>query len=196
GLFSSTITNNQADADFNGSGSGGGVRNEMGGSLTLQNTIISENSETVFVARFNVWVATEGNCAGRITSKGNNLLWVGNCTVDGPPLPPLADPKLGPLQNNGGPTQTHALLAGSPAIDAGDPLGCQDSLGVKILTDQRGFRRTVNGNRDGTARCDIGAVEFGSGAGVRFNRGVDFDGYVANDIAVYREELGLFRRTP
>ena len=34
---------------------------------------------------------------------------------------------LGPLKNNGGPTQTHALLAGSPAIDAGDPGGCRNS---------------------------------------------------------------------
>ena len=89
---------------------------------------------------------------------------------------------LGPLQNNGGPTQTHALVAGSPAIDAGDPGGCRanpplsgwhgivhgyewdpvGSLGALLSTDQRGFARHVDGNNDGTARCDIGAVEFGA----------------------------------
>ena len=63
---------------------------------------------------------------------------------------PNTDPLLGPLQDNGGPTFTHALLAGSPAIDAGDPafVGPPDY-------DQRGigFPRVVNG------RIDIGAFE-------------------------------------
>lgn len=56
------------------------------------------------------------------------------------------DPLLGPLQDNGGPTFTHALLAGSPALDAGDPAST-------LTTDQRGSPRPVNG------RSDIGAVE-------------------------------------
>jgi hypothetical protein len=71
----------------------------------------------------------------------------------------LADPKLSPLQNNGGPTQTHALLAGSPAIDAGNPNGCLDSTGAPLQIDQRGLPRTTDGNGDGRAACDIGAVE-------------------------------------
>ena len=83
---------------------------------------------------------------------------VPNCTVNGS-APILADPKLGPLQNNGGPTQTHALLSGSPAIDAGNPSGCRDHLGALITTDQRGAARHFDGNNDGTARCDMGAVE-------------------------------------
>jgi hypothetical protein len=66
-------------------------------------------------------------------------------------------PQLGPLQDNGGPTPTLALLAGSPAIDAGSgdcpPPG----------TDQRGVARPVDGNEDGTAACDIGAFEFQPG---------------------------------
>jgi hypothetical protein len=53
----------------------------------------------------------------------------------------------------------------------------------------------VDGNRDGTARCDIGAVEFGSGAGVRFNGDVDFDGDGRNDIAVYRDGMWFIRRS-
>ena len=60
---------------------------------------------------------------------------------------PNADPLLGPLQNNGGPTDTQALGAGSPAIDAGDPATCS-------ATDQRGVARPQR------ARCDIGAFEY------------------------------------
>jgi hypothetical protein len=69
----------------------------------------------------------------------------------------LADPKLGPLQSNGGPTQTHALLPGSPAIDAGNPGGCRDKLGALLITDQRGFPRPAVG-------CDIGAYELFTGS--------------------------------
>jgi hypothetical protein len=57
------------------------------------------------------------------------------------------DPALGALANNGGFTQTHALLAGSPAIDAGTNTGCP-------ATDQRGITRPQG------ARCDIGAYEY------------------------------------
>jgi hypothetical protein len=78
-----------------------------------------------------------------------------NDIVPGVPLAKI----LGPLQNNGGPTQTHALVDGSPALDAGDPGGCQDSSGALLTTDQRGFARHVDSNNDGSARCDIGAIE-------------------------------------
>jgi hypothetical protein len=84
------------------------------------------------------------------------------CTVTGNPL--LADPKVGPLQNNGGPTQTHALLVGSPAIDGGNPSGCRDDLGALLTIDQRGFPRSVDGNNDNVARCDIGAYELFTGS--------------------------------
>ena len=94
----------------------------------------------------------------------------------------LADPQLGELQNNGGPTLTHAPLPGSPAIDAGNSLGCRDHFGVPLARDQRGFARTVDGDDNGTVRCDIGAVEFGSGTTTT----VDFDGDGRTDIAVYR----------
>jgi len=68
------------------------------------------------------------------------------------------DPQLGPLQDNGGPTPTHALLPGSPAIDAGGS-DCPPPA-----TDQRGFPRPVDGNDDGVATCDIGAYELGGTA--------------------------------
>ncbi|PWT88074.1 MAG: hypothetical protein C5B54_11200 [Acidobacteria bacterium] len=56
------------------------------------------------------------------------------------------------MQNNGGATSTHALLPGSPAIDAGDNNGCTS-------TDQRGANRPQDGNGDGIATCDMGAFE-------------------------------------
>jgi hypothetical protein len=50
-------------------------------------------------------------------------------------------------------------VAGSPAIDAGNPSGCRDNAGTFLPTDQRGFARPADGNNDGTVRCDIGAYE-------------------------------------
>src|SRR5262249_25067509 len=64
-----------------------------------------------------------------------------------------ADPLLGPLQNNGGPTPTMALLSGSPAIDAGDNGSALDLFGSPLTTDQRGLPRI-----HGTA-VDLGAFE-------------------------------------
>jgi hypothetical protein len=70
-----------------------------------------------------------------------------------------ANPRLGPLANNGGPTLTHALLAGSPALDAGDNT---IATNAGLLTDQRGggFTRIVDGpDADTTATVDVGAFE-------------------------------------
>jgi len=64
---------------------------------------------------------------------------------------------LGPLQNNGGPTDTHALLPGSPALDA--VTDCTDWDGNSVATDQRGVSRPQNG------QCDVGAFEFRAPAG-------------------------------
>ena len=65
---------------------------------------------------------------------------------------------LGPLKNNGGSTQTEALLAGSPAIDAGNPAGCTDNVGHLLKVDQRGDKRP--GDPRLPTACDIGAYEF------------------------------------
>lgn len=130
-----------------------GLLNASGGLFQFQNTILAGNVEALAF----------GDCAGTLTSHGNNVMQQvneSNCTVNGGGVT-IADPVLGPLQANGGPTLTHALLAGSPAIDGGNPGGCLDHLGA-LLQDQRGLPRMVDGNQDGAVQCDIGAVEFGS----------------------------------
>jgi hypothetical protein len=66
---------------------------------------------------------------------------------------------LGPLASNGGKTKTHALLAGSPAIDAANP-AAPGSGGTSCPTkDQRGIGRPKDGNGDTVSRCDMGAFE-------------------------------------
>jgi VCBS repeat-containing protein len=131
----STISGNSA------AGAGGGIYN--GRTATLKNTIVANNT-----ARFN-----GGNCFGNvpITDGGYNLEWPGNdCGIA-----LSADPKLGPLQDNGGSTKTHALLPGSPAIDKGNSFGA--------TTDQRGEERPHDlvsiQNATGGDGSDIGAFE-------------------------------------
>jgi hypothetical protein len=64
------------------------------------------------------------------------------------------DPRLTPLQDNGGPTWTHALLNDSPAIEAGDNAALP-------ATDQRGYPRLVDSDGNGLTNVDLGAVEDG-----------------------------------
>ena len=151
-LFNVTITNNQADDKSGGQGVGGGVFNSNNGTFNFQNTILAGNFETLD------FVLTPGECDGTINSIGSNLMTMADCTVSGS-APIIGNPNLGPLKNNGGPTQTHALLAGSPAIDAGNTGGCRDEFGVLLTTDQRGFNRPALG-------CDIGAFELRQSSGV------------------------------
>jgi hypothetical protein len=148
-VFNSTITNNRSDADNNFAGTGGGVFNQSGRTFTFQNTIFDNNFNTFFGIN---------DCAGTLTSTGNNLMTTvpSGCSIAGSVVT-IAPPLLGPLQDNGGSTQTHALLAGSPAIDAGNPGGCRDQFGALLTTDQRGFPRPAVG-------CDIGAYELLTGS--------------------------------
>jgi hypothetical protein len=119
--------------------SAGGIFNS--GTATLQNSIISNSGP---------------NCSGAITSHGYNLISDGSCAFSGPGDMNNTDPKLGPIQNNGGPTQTMALPSGSPAVDAGNPSGCTDGAGHLLRTDQRGKPRP---DTEDTGGCDMGAYE-------------------------------------
>jgi hypothetical protein len=144
-LINTTITANKANTSGAG-GVGGGVANDSG-ALTIQNSIVAAN-ELGFVF---------DDCAGNVVAVGRNLVRTvdgGACAIVGaPPLVSLS-PGLGPLQDNGGVTPTHAPLPGSPAIDAGDPSGCRDGLGGALTVDQRLAPRGANGDP-----CDLGAVE-------------------------------------
>lgn len=111
--------------------------------MVLQNSILVNNKG--------------GNCHGTITSRGYNLSSDLSCSFDGAGDLSDTNPDLGPLQNNGGPTDTMALLPGSPAIDSGNPAGCADGQGHRLNTDQRGKPRPDK--EDTGRRCDVGAYE-------------------------------------
>ncbi|HEX5037238.1 MAG TPA: DUF4215 domain-containing protein [bacterium] len=165
-----TITANSAGGD-----AGGLLMTTDAGTINVRNSIIAGNTDT-----------SGGNnpdcgnflSAGTITSEGFNL--IGNnseCTPGfitatgdqiGTPAAPI-NPQLGPLANNGGPTNTHLPLTGSRAIDLANPAGCfsnDANNGSALTVDQRSFTRPLDGDLDGNARCDVGAVEVGCGNGV------------------------------
>ncbi|MBI2346731.1 MAG: thrombospondin type 3 repeat-containing protein, partial [Deltaproteobacteria bacterium] len=155
-----TITGNVADADVDTLGDGGGIYYAagVGNSVTLRNTILAGNVD---------YGSEAPDCAGSaLASAGYNLIQnVSGCTITGGTGDPTGDlygqdPLLDYYADNGGFAPTHALLTGSPAIDAANPAGCADELGTPLTTDQRGFPRPVDGNADGSVLCDIGAVEY------------------------------------
>jgi CSLREA domain-containing protein len=120
-----------------------------------QNSLIAANTH-----RYGALAPQPDDCLGVVYSLGYNLIQEpNNCnTTNSTGNITGQDPVLGPLQNNGGATQTLALVAGSPAIDAGNPGGCTDNLGAILTTDQRGATRPVDGGI--ALRCDIGAYEY------------------------------------
>jgi hypothetical protein len=110
-----------------------------------------------------------------VTSGGHNIDSDGSCGLTDPTDLPNTDPMLGPLQDNGGWTQTHALQLGSPAIDAIAPGACS------VTRDQRGVWRPADGDGGGGVLCDIGAYEVTKCADGLDNDGdgrIDFDGGV------------------
>ena len=151
-LTNDTISANQA------SDNGGGLYN--GADAIVQNVTFAGNQASTGGNIFNdeaqlsmgdaivANAAAGGECvnsAGFLTSQGHNLESANTCNFTATGDQVNTDPLLGPLQDNGGPTPTHALLAGSPAIDGGSS-NCP-------AVDQRGVSRP-QGNA-----CDIGAYE-------------------------------------
>jgi hypothetical protein len=134
------------------------------GALTLARTLVSGNTaptgpEISNHISFGVVIADNHNLFGFDGNAGVVGFSPGPIDVV-PPAGILLSDILDPtLANNGGPTLTHALVPGGPAIDAGDPLYL-DSTGEPLLTDQRSRPRPVDGNSDGSTTCDIGAFEF------------------------------------
>jgi len=140
-----TLTLTNSTVSGNSAATGGGVAGgTLAGGSTLKNTIVANN--------------TGGDCSSIITSADHNLDSDNTCNLTAPGDIPGVDPMLGPLANNGGPTQTHALLTGSPAVDAGLPDTDPDCSGGDDF-DQRGVARPLDGDGDGTPVCDIGAFE-------------------------------------
>jgi Chlamydia polymorphic membrane protein (Chlamydia_PMP) repeat len=140
-LGSATLTLDNSTFSGNSAGyHGGGIYNGSG-MVTIRHTILNAGALGENLS----------NAYGSVSSLGYNLSsdnGGGFLTATGDQI--NTDPMLGPLQDNGGPTFTHALLTGSPAIDAGDP-----NFTAPPDYDQRGtdFPRVFNG------RVDIGAFE-------------------------------------
>lgn len=172
-VHNSTITNTTAAS----TGRGIFISAENGKAVAdIWSTIIGQTEKSVFQVEFQAVPQTETDQV--IVSGGNNLIrsqggpWQIAVSTD--------DPQLGPLQNNGGPTPTHALGEASPAINMGDNL-------LGLAADQRGlgFARTAGG------AADIGAFELQSSSGpahvgdYNLNQTVD-----AADYVLWRKTLG------
>ncbi len=167
-LLNSTISGNMG-------GAGGGI-SLGGGTVNLNNVTITNNTAAIIgggittsdpafpifnfrntIIGGNVSPSAPDCASSSLTSQGFNLIQdTTGCTIIGDTTGNItgADPMLGALADNGGLTQTHALLLGSPAIDAGNPAAPGSGANACEATDQRGAPRL--------APCDMGAFEFGA----------------------------------
>jgi hypothetical protein len=142
-IVNTTIAGNAAKGGSGnppGTGLGGGIH--VSNPVSVINTILAGDSAT-----------TGPDCDGTVSSGGHNL--TADTTAcsgfNGPGDLKNVDPMLGPLQNNGGPTKTMSLPAGSPAVDAGDDSVCAAPPVNGV--DQRGVPRPQG------PHCEIGAYE-------------------------------------
>jgi CSLREA domain-containing protein len=142
-IVNSTITNNHAIKG------GGGLNSGQAYAAVSDQTAIARVRLLNAIIAGNTSSAGPGNCNVQdmiIQSDGHNLDGDGSCFLTASGDLPRHNPLLGPLADNGGPTETQALLPGSPAIDAGAADGCPQH-------DQRAISRPQG------AGCDIGAYE-------------------------------------
>lgn len=170
-LANATVTLNMADSDANGMGDGGGA---AGTALTVKNSIIGGNTDSSPPP-----AVVSPDCQATVTSQGYNLIGTNaGCTITAGPgdkvgtaAAPIV-PGLAPLADKGGPTLTHALIAASPAHNAGSPALPGGPGDACTAMDQRGVPRPQGG------RCDMGAYE----AAVCFNAVANRVGTPGNDV--------------
>lgn len=155
GSGETTLTNVTA-SDNRG---GAAIVSTGGSTVTLLNSTVAHNDGSAFgnfatLRVQNSIVAHNGerNCWSAMTSLGNNLEDDDTCGFDRATDIVNSDPLLQELAHAGGPTATHRPLTQSPALDAANGDACP-------ATDQRGVARPQDGDGDGQAACDIGAVE-------------------------------------
>jgi predicted outer membrane repeat protein len=185
-----SIINSTFSLNSSGAAGHGGAIFGGGGTIKITNSTFSGNSgqpggaiynSTAGVTRFKSNIlagSVGGNCSGVIADAGWNIADDSSCGLHAIGSHNNTDPKLDPagLSDNGGPTQTIALLTGSPAIGAIPVTDCTDlaSPAKPIHTDQRGAPRPDSGE----GACDIGAYEFQDNAFLplsRFSSGVAID---------------------
>jgi CSLREA domain-containing protein len=138
--------------NVSGAAKGGGAIAVVTGTVTIGNSIVNDNTDVsnptqqCSIEEDGSWIRSMGrNIFG--SSQGCNLSGATSLDMIG------IDPLLAGLGDNGGPTRTYALQAGSPAIDGGDPAYCGEY-------DQRSKERVEDGDGDGIATPDIGAFEY------------------------------------
>jgi hypothetical protein len=142
---------------------GQGLQN--GNVAIVRNTIIAGNGISSVPDVTGIFISQGHNLIGKAKAGGNG----GDADqtgftngVNGDKVGTLAapiDPLLGTLGDNGGPTATHKLLAGSPTLDAGDDALAKDASNNTLTRDQRGAGRFANSAGPGTGTVDIGAFE-------------------------------------
>jgi hypothetical protein len=169
GLGEATLTATNSTVSENTAAQGGGIMAE--GRATLSNCTVSRNQApdlggALYTPSYELLVTLrntiiDGNCEGNSLSNGYNIESLGDtCGFDQSTDQvgvSAEDLKLEPLQNNGGPTITHALGAGSFAIDQIPAIDCVDAGGESLTTDQRGEPRPAGTD----SKCDVGAFELG-----------------------------------
>ncbi len=177
-VFSTLSVNASTFSSNSATYSGGGILNAYG-PLEIGDTILNRGASGANIAN---------GSGGTVTSHGYNLSDDnGGGFLTGTPDQINTDPLLGPLQDNGGPTFTHALLSGSPAIDQGK----RDAIpGFGLNTDQRGFPRPVDfasiPNAPGGDGSDIGAFEVqGTTADLLVSLGADKTSVKQGDTLTY-----------
>lgn len=145
-LTNVTIANNYADQDNNSSGVGGGIYQSLA-NTTLYNSLVAVNLRSTSSFRDDINGLVNASSSHNLVSVNTGLSGISN-GINNNLIGTSASPVialLGLLADNGGSTQTHAILQSSPAVNAGNDATCPP-------TDQRGVLRV--------AICDIGAFEY------------------------------------